>query len=185
MQRALAPLLLAALVSSSLHAAKIPISGRVVDPGGKAVASVKVLLIPFPTTVEGARLELAGKTNPEPVVTAATDASGAFQIAAPDAGMWRVRIEARSFVPLEMWLVPLTDETELADAKLLADTGIKVTVTDPAGKPAADARVRLADARHGTNRGGAWSVPVRLAAVGADGKATLPRAVEEGRWTWY
>jgi uncharacterized GH25 family protein len=175
----LAPLLLTVLLSSPLHAAKIPISGRVVDPGGKAAAGVKVLLIPVPTAVESAKLELAGKIHLEPAVTATTDSSGAFQIAAPDAGMWRVRIEARGFVPLEMWLVPLVDETELDDAKLLADAGIKVTVTDPTGKPAAGARVRLADARRGANFGGAWSVPLRLATTGADGTATLPRASEE------
>jgi len=178
-QRALAPLVLAFLVSSPLHAAKIPVSGRVVDPGGKAAAGVKVLLIPVPTAVESAKLELAGKANPEPVVTAATDAAGGFQLAAPDAGMWRVRIEARGFVPLETSLAPLVDEAELADAKLLADTGIKVTATDPAGKPVAGARVRLMDTRREKGDGDGWFVPVRLATTGTDGTVTLPRATEE------
>jgi uncharacterized GH25 family protein len=177
-QRALAPLVLAAVLCSPLCAAKIPVTGRVVDPGGKAVAGVKVLLIPVPKTVESARLELAGKT-PEPVVTAATDALGAFQIAAPDAGMWKVRIDARGFVPLAMPLAPLVDETDLGEVKMLADTGIKVTVTDPAGKPATGVRVRLVDTRREMGTGGGWSVPVRLATTGADGTAVLPRATEE------
>ncbi len=178
MQRVLVPLVLSVVLSSSLHAAKIPISGRVVDPGGKGVAGAKVLLAPVPTATERARLELAGKTS-EPAGTAATDASGAFQIAAPDAGMWNVRIEARGFVPLEMPLTPLVDETDLGEVKMLADTGIKVTVTDSAGKPAAGVRVRLLDARAGTGFGGGGSVALRLATTGADGTATLPRAAEE------
>lgn len=70
MQRALAPLLLAILVSFPLHAAKIPISGRVVDPGGKAVAGVKVFLAPVPTATERASLELAGKTAKQAVTAA-------------------------------------------------------------------------------------------------------------------
>jgi uncharacterized GH25 family protein len=177
-QRALAPLLLAVLFPSSLHAAKIPISGRAVDSGGKAVAAAKVLLIPIPTVAESGKLELAGKADPEPAVSATTDASGGFQIAAPDAGMWKVRIEARGMVPLETLLQPLVDEVDLPDAKLSPDSGFKVTVTDPAGKPAAGARVRIADARRSTSLV-AWSIPVRLAATGADGSATLPRATDE------
>jgi hypothetical protein len=157
-QRALAPLLLAVLLPSSLYAAKVPVSGRVVDSGGKAVAAAKVLLIPIPAAAESGKLELAGKADPEPAVAAATDASGVFQIAAPDAGMWKVRIEARGLVPLEILLQPLVDEMDLPDAKLAPDAGFKVTVTDPTGKPAAGARVRIADARRPA-RFVAWSIP--------------------------
>lgn len=181
MKRALALAAAVFLLSlaSPLHAAKVSITGRAVDPGGKGVSGAKVLLIPVPPTVETVKLALAGKTDPEPAVTAATDSSGTFQIAAPDAGMWKVRVEARGFVPLEASLSPLLEDTELPEARLLADAGLKVTVADPAGKPAPGARVRIADERR--LRGGleGWSIPVRLALAGADGTATLPRAAEE------
>jgi len=177
-QRVLAPLILTVLLSPSLHAAKIPISGRVVDSGGKAVAAAKVLLIAIPTAVESGKLELAGKTDPDPVVTATTGASGAFQIAAPDAGMWKVRVEAKAFVPVETLLEPLVDETELPDAKLSPDSVFKVTVTDAAGKPAAGARVRIADARRPASLI-VWTLSSRLAVTGADGTAALARAADE------
>ncbi|HEX4965027.1 MAG TPA: carboxypeptidase-like regulatory domain-containing protein [Thermoanaerobaculia bacterium] len=179
MKRALIPFAVAVVLSPSpLLAAKVPVSGRAVDASGKGVAGAKVLLVPVPTAAEQGKLELAGKIAPEPAVTAVTDAAGAFQVTAPDAGMWKVRIEARGLVPLEMALTPLVDETELADAKLPPDTGIKVTVTTPAGKPAAGARVRIADGRRPLDLDG-WSVPIRLATAGADGTAALPKAAEE------
>ena len=109
-----------------------------------------------------------------------TDAAGGFRIEAPDAGMWKVRLEAKGFVPLESVFSPLTDETELPDARLLPDTGLKVTVTDPAGKPAAGARVRIVNGQRSFSPGPSWSVPARLAVTGADGTASLPRAAEEG-----
>ncbi|MEA2599989.1 MAG: hypothetical protein QOF89_981 [Acidobacteriota bacterium] len=181
LKRAAAAAIVAFLLalSSPLHAAKVSITGRAVDPGGKGVAGAKVLLIPVPPTIETVKLALAGKADPEPVATAATDSSGAFQLAAPDAGMWKVRVEARGFVPLETSLSPLLEDTELPEVKLLADAGIKVTVADPQGKPAPGARVRIADGRRPGIDLQSWSTPVRLALAGADGSATLPRAAEE------
>ena len=180
MKRALAPLALAFVLCVPLHAARIPITGRAVDSGGKGVAGVKVLLLPLASVVENAKLELAGKADPEPVVSGVTDAAGGFRIEAPDAGMWKVRLEAKGFVPLESAFSPLTDETELPDARLLPDAGLKVTVTDPAGKPAAGARVRIVNGQRSFSPGPSWSVPARLALTGADGTASLPRAAEEG-----
>jgi hypothetical protein len=175
----MAPLVLLAFCLP-LHAARIPVAGRVVDSGGKGVAGIKVLLVPLASVVEDAKLELAGKDDPEPAASASTDAGGAFRIEAPDAGMWKVRLEAKGFVPLEIALFPLTEETELPDARLLPDAGLKVTVTDPAGKPAAGARVRIANGQRSFSLGASWSVPGRLAVTSADGTAVLPRAAEEG-----
>ncbi len=178
MKRALAPVVLVFLLalSSPLHAVKLSITGRAVDPGGKGAAGAKVLLIPVPSAVEGAKLAMAGKADPEPVATATTDASGGFQLAAPDAGMWKVRVEARGFVPFEAQLSPLVEDAELPEAKLVADSGVKVTVADPQGKPVTGARVSIAGSGRSLE---SWVFPTRLALTGADGSVALPRGAEE------
>jgi uncharacterized GH25 family protein len=172
--------LLLAFLSLPLHAARIPITGRVVSPEGKPAPNVKVALIPVLPEMESARLELAGKTGPEPAATVSTDAAGVFQLAAPDVGMWRVRLEALGFVPLESQLTPLLEETELPDARLRPDAGLQARVADPGGRPLARAWVRVEGARARELSTEAWRPPLRrVAFTDANGLATLPRAREE------
>lgn len=177
MKRALAPLLL--LLALPLHAAKIPVSGRVVDPDGKPVPNAKVALIAFPPEAERGRLEIAGQTGPEPAVTVSSNAEGVYRLEAPDSGIWRVKVEAPGFVPLQVLLEPLVEETDLPEVKLLRDAGLKVKVTDAQGKPVAGARVRVMDERRAPSALVAWQTAVRLAATDANGSATLPWAAEE------
>ena len=102
MKRFWAPVfLLLAFLSLPLQAAKVSITGRILDPEGKPAANMKVALVPVLPEAESARLELAGKTGPEPAVTASTDAAGIYHLVAPDTGMWRVHVETPGFVPLE------------------------------------------------------------------------------------
>ncbi|MFL6194328.1 MAG: carboxypeptidase regulatory-like domain-containing protein [Thermoanaerobaculia bacterium] len=175
-----APALFALLASLSLplFAAKIPVTGRVLGPDGKPVPQARVSLLPLRSLVEAGKGELAGRIEAEAVVAVSPDASGAFRLEAPDAGMWRVKVEAPGFVPLAAAFVPLVEETDLPDAQLQPDAGLQVKVTDPQGKPAAGVRVRAEDSR----RGGLldiWRTPVRLAVTDANGTASLPRAKEE------
>ena len=181
MKRLWAPVfLLLAFLSLPLQAAKVPVTGRILDPEGEPAANIKVMLIPVLPEVESARLELAGKTGPEPAVTVATDAAGIFHLAAPDAGMWRVQVEAPGFVPLEYPLTPLLEETDLPDARLLPDAGLQARVTDPRGQPLARAWVRVEGARTQSSFAETWRLPLRrLAFTDANGSATLPRAREE------
>ncbi len=172
--------LLLSVLSLPLYAATVAVTGRVLGPEGRPAAGVKVALIPVLPEAETARLELAGKIDPEPAATAATDAAGVFHLAAPDAGMWRVTVAAPGFVPLEALLVPLLDETELSDARLLPDAGLQVRVTDPRGQPLAHGWVRAESARPPSLSPGTWQVPLhRIAFTDANGSATLPRAREE------
>jgi uncharacterized GH25 family protein len=170
--------LLLALLPGPLLAAKIGITGRVVGADGKPAANIKVSLIPMVSATEIYRLELAGKTAVDPVATAATDAAGTFHLTAPDAGMWRVRTEAAGWVPLEALLTPLTEDAELADARLIPDAGLRAKVTDPQGKPVAHAWVRVEAPRGGSAE--TWHLPLRrVAFTDAGGVATLPRARDE------
>jgi 5-hydroxyisourate hydrolase-like protein (transthyretin family) len=172
--------LLLAFLSLPLQAAKVSITGRILDPEGKPAANIKVALIPILPEVESARLELAGKTGPEPAAITSTDAAGIFHLVAPDAGMWRAQVEAPGFVPLEYPLTPLLDETDLPDARLLPDAGLQARVTDPRGQPLARAWVRVEGTRTRWPFPAAWRLPLRrVAFTDANGSATLPRTREE------
>lgn len=181
MQRLWAPVfLLLAFLSLPLQAAKVPDTGRILDPRGRPAPAVKVALVPVPPEVESARLELAGKTDPEPAATASTDAAGIFHLVAPDAGMWRVMVAAPGFMPLEAPLTPLLEETELPDARLLPDASLQMRVTGPGGQPLARAWVRVEGARTAFRPLEAWRLPLRrIAFTDANGSATLPRTREE------
>ncbi len=173
------------LFALPLHAAGISVAGRVLAPDGKPAAGVHVLLVPEVSAFEFARLELAGKAGPAPVATAATDAAGSFRITAPDAGMWRVRVEKAGYVPLETLLGPLTGETELADAELVPGDGLQVKVADPRGKPVANAWVRLERPRNERMALESWHLPGRrVAFTDASGVATVPRQRDETVTVW-
>jgi uncharacterized GH25 family protein len=171
--------LLLAFLSLPLQAAKVAITGRVLAPDGKPAPNIEMALIPVLPEVESARLELAGKTGPEPAVTVATDTAGIFHLLAPDAGMWRVRVESSGFLPLEFPLTPLMEETELPDARLLPDAGLQIRVTGPGGQPLARAWVRAESTRIAFRPLETWGPPLRIAFTDANGSATLPRTREE------
>ncbi|HEX6903936.1 MAG TPA: carboxypeptidase-like regulatory domain-containing protein [Thermoanaerobaculia bacterium] len=180
MKRALASVvLLLALFALPLRAATVPVNGRVVDSDGKAVPDAKVLLIPFLSEVEAGRLQLEGKLIPEPVAFVSPGADGAFRLAAPETGMWRVRVEAPGFVPQEALLVPLLEETDLPEVQLARDVPFQARVTDPQGKPVAGARVSLSNERRMGSAEISWRVAERRAVTDASGAVTLPRGKDE------
>ena len=174
------------LLALPLHAVGIPVTGRVLAPDGKPAPGIHILLVPEISAFEFGRLELAGKAGPAPAASAATGADGSFRLTAPDIGMWRVRLEGAGYASLEALLAPLTEETELADATLAPGGGLQVKVTDPQGKPLANAWVRLERPRGlrlVTLEG--WEAPgCRVAFTDASGAATLPRQVDEEVTVW-
>jgi uncharacterized GH25 family protein len=182
-KRALSFAFLLASLASSLAAAPIPIGGRVVGADGKTVVNARASLLPAHSNAEAARLELEGRREPEPVATAKSDAAGVFHLAAPEAGMWRVRVEAPGTVPVEALLLPLTQESDLPDATLVPDAGLRVQVTDPAGRPLPGAWVHLENAK--ITGGDLWHPALRRFAVtDANGSATLPRSRDEVVAVW-
>jgi protocatechuate 3,4-dioxygenase beta subunit len=188
-QPALLAFLLLSLAAPAL-AAPISVGGRVLDGDGRPVKGAAVRLVARVGAAERGKLELQGKTEPDAAATAASDADGGFRVSAPDAGMWRLVVEARGFVPRQYDLIPLVEDTEVPAVRLARDEGAEVRVVDAGGKPLAGVRVRAFPDRDDEARrrpGGfrflrndPWEpVPVRLAVTGADGKATLPRGAEE------
>jgi protocatechuate 3,4-dioxygenase beta subunit len=176
-------LLFLLLLPAAAAAAPIAVSGQVSGPGGSPVSGARVFLIPIPTLAETARLELEGRADPEPVATASTGTDGSFRVQAPDAGMWKVAVQAKGMLPQEFLLQPLLEETELPALEMERDAGLEVRVTGPDGKPAAGARVRAGEPE--TRRRFAfgfrpqWQTPIRAALTDAKGVAVLPRGGKE------
>lgn len=171
------------LIPAFAAAAPIPVSGLVTGPGGSPVSGARVLLIPIQGLSESARLEMAGKADPDPAATALTGTDGAFRLEAPEAGMWEVAVEAKGMVPQETLLLPLLEETELPPVRLESDTKLEVRVAGPDGKPLAGARVqagemsgylglRWLELRR-------WRTSNRAALTDAKGVAVLPRSAKE------
>jgi hypothetical protein len=175
----LAVCLALALASPGLAApAPIPVTGWVGDAQGKPLAGARVTLFPLPSTFERQKLGLAssGGPAPEPAQKAASDAAGSFTLAAPDAGMWTVRIEAAGAVPVEIDLLPLVETQELppCPTALVLDAGVEVRVVDGQGRPVPAARV-VAEATARQESLDSWRPAVRRGETGVDGRLRLPR----------
>src|SRR3989441_8595781 len=175
----LAILTAACLCPLYARAAGIPVSGRVFGPGGTSLTKAKVRLLPEVGPVATARMEDEGK-QPAAAAQAITDASGAFGLVTPHAGLWRVRVEAPGYVAMERAVRPLVESIELPDVTLEADAGLTVRVNGSDAAPLKGARVRLA-APHSALWFAAegWRVASRTALAGDDGVARLPRAADE------
>jgi uncharacterized GH25 family protein len=179
MKRVPGLVLLLAFLSLPVQATPIPVSGRIVDATGKPVANAQVELLSILSTPEDGQLQVAGKVDREPAAKATTDAAGLFRLQAPDAGMWKVRVAAAGFVPLQAALAPLLEETELPDARLVPDVRLQVRLTDSQGSPIAGGRVRVEDSRPSASGDGPWLLRPRWAITDASGTVALPRTKDE------
>ncbi len=160
---------------ASAGASELSVSGRAVDASGRPIPEAEVLLLPAGDPVTKARLEIEGKL-PDAAARGKTDAQGYFEILAPSAGLFHLRISGKGFVPVEHELYPLLESVELADATLRADSGLTVRVTGADGKGIFGATVRLAPPRsrfRGTDDLG-WRSASRAGVAGEDGSVRLP-----------
>ena len=130
--RGLLGLFVSLMAIASAGSSELSVSGRAVDASGRPIPEAEVLLLPAGDPVTNARLEVDGKL-PDPVARGKTDAQGYFEILAPRAGLFHVRISGRGFVPEEHELYPLLESVELADAQLRADSGLMVRVAGGSG----------------------------------------------------
>jgi len=179
---ALAAVLAAVLPVPVLTAApaEIPISGRVLGPGGGPLAEAEVLLLPTLDPVAMAKLADTGAL-PKPASKAVTDAQGRFALGAPAPGLFKVRVQASGYVPAELALEPLIEPIDLPDAEMAVDAGLTVKVVGSDGKPLTGARVRLtppesaAGARRGMFAAAAWRAATQTAVTDATGMVRLLR----------
>ncbi|HYO11747.1 MAG TPA: carboxypeptidase regulatory-like domain-containing protein [Thermoanaerobaculia bacterium] len=148
-------------------AAALPVSGRVLGPGG--------------SPVQGARTELVRQgesTDPAPVVAATTDRDGRFSLEAPGPGLWRVAVRSPGYVSVEAPLQPLLYGIQLPPAILQLDTSQRVAVADREGRPLEGALVRATPSQD-VDQHAVWVPAERVAKAGPDGTAVLQRAEGE------
>jgi protocatechuate 3,4-dioxygenase beta subunit len=178
--------LLGSILAVAAPSPGIPVSGLVLDFQGKPVQGASVRLVPWPRKFDLWTMQLAGRWEPEPAARGASDARGRFQLRAPEAGMWRVIVEAPGKVPRQHGLAPLLEATDLEPVSLPDDARLEVAVVDPAGKPVAGARVVVASGERMRSQArastaGSWEPLLWTAVTGADGRAAAPLAAGE-RW---
>ena len=165
-----------------LAADNIPVRGLVVDEQGESIAGARVRLVPTvgPFVLAERQLDDQEETAPA-TLEVKSDKNGKFRLEAPEAGIWRLKIDARGHVGTDLLLSPLLEETDLPVAELSADVGLEVVVT-ASGKPVAGARVH----GHRTARMGrgnvSWIRRSQLVWTDDQGRARLQRGKGQRLW---
>lgn len=175
------PLVISAGVcASDAMGSEVPVGGRIVGPAGDPIAEAEVLLLPSLDAIQQVRLADMG-TLPKPAARALTDAQGRFRLVPPAAGLFKVRVQAAGFVPVEFPLEPLIEPIDLPDAEMASDAGFTVKVTGKDGRALPGARVRLAspDARGSRFQAPGWMPASRTGLTDDRGTATLSRGEKD------
>ncbi len=163
-------------------AAEIAVTGQIALAGGGPASDVEVVLIRQTTAYEFGRLVLEGRHDPDPAASARTGGDGRFELRAPEAGMWHLRVAPAGYRPMELYLTPLLEERNVPTLELVAESPVAVRVTGADGAPLAGAHVR-ADSppspRRGFPRRDDWRAAYRQAFAGADGVAGIGRGADE------
>jgi uncharacterized GH25 family protein len=171
--------LLVLLTLAQASASDIRLGGKVLAPGDIPLPKAEVLLLPIadPLFEAGAIMEARA---PEPAARTLTDEHGRFELLAPSAGLWKVRVAAAGFVTSELQLRPLIEPAELPDVELSADSGLTVKVAGPDGSAVAGAMVLIKQDRPRYSfRSSVWKSPPRAGKTGEDGSLRLSRGEKE------
>lgn len=131
-----------AVAGSAFAAEPLTLIGEV-RAGDKPLEGAAIELLPWLDERAEAELWLAGKVKPEALAKATSDAFGAFALTAPAPGNYKVLLEAKGRVPLEIAVAGLVEPRDLPLAEPRADDGLLVKVKRPDGSPAAGAWVLL------------------------------------------
>jgi protocatechuate 3,4-dioxygenase beta subunit len=180
---------LSALLSVPLKAEPIRISGHIWSPDtSHGVAGVQIELLPAWEGYAGAVRRLREGTEPRPLATAGTDKDGFYEISAPEAGAYRLRLHAEGYLAEELPLVPLVEDTAVetdalspaepvearaisGDGKALPGLAVKV-VEDPENQ-----RIQGGPHWHVAERGGVTDAGGRLSLWGRHGERLKLMAV--------
>jgi uncharacterized GH25 family protein len=167
------------LLLSQVAAAEIRIGGRVLAPGGTPLPKAEILLLPMADPLVEAR-DLMEERAAEPIARALTGEHGRFELAAPRAGLFKVRVAAAGFVPSETSLRPLIEPTVLPDVELASDSGMRIKVTGPEGEAISGAMVLVKEDRpRYIFDANVWLSPMRAGRTAEDGGLLLPRGEKE------
>jgi hypothetical protein len=156
-------LLLLSLIASRGVAAPLRITGWVISPDLSAVVEISPAFLRSP----------AGR-SPQPADTARPRSDGSFTLTVPAPGVYRAVLRAEGFVPLEIALLPVVEETELPPAVLEPAVPLEIRAVGPDGRPATGVAVC---ARSWTED--PWGPAERCGTTGVKGRLLLLRGREE------
>jgi outer membrane lipoprotein SlyB len=170
--------ILIALAPAALSAQPIRLSGHVMSPdGSQGIAGVQIELLPDWEGYAEAAGRLRGATDPRPLATARTDADGFYEIAAPEAGAYRLRLRADRFLPMELSLGgPVVEDMDAAIAHLSPAEPADVRVISGDGKPLPGLAVRVLHEPSRRTAGDlAWHIAERSGVTDGAGRLALSR----------
>ncbi|HEX3528093.1 MAG TPA: carboxypeptidase regulatory-like domain-containing protein, partial [Thermoanaerobaculia bacterium] len=175
MLRPLACLLSLSFVFTAAAAPAPPplrVTGRILPP---VPIDLRVELIPLVSGYAEAARFLAGEPIP-PLATAQPRADGSFEILAPESGLYRVRLQAEKYLPVEVLLIPLVEDTELPPVTLQTAPALQITVLGPDGRPVPHLRLRaLSVQAFGRGTQIAWRPAQSDGVTDAMGTVNLPQ----------
>src|SRR5436305_10202119 len=175
---------LVAAPCAGVWGAEIPVEGVVLGTEGYGLRGVTVELRPVVSRYEAGAGELEGRGEPAAVARAAVDVVGRFRLSAPRTGLWRVVAVAQGYVPMEISVLPVVEETSLPPVVLRRDSGLRVRVVDADGNTVAGARVLGQTGRPALWSSADWQPCRRLAVSGPDGALRLARSALEPLRLW-
>lgn len=169
-----------ALLSTALavRSETLAVTGDVRDTLGQPIAGATVELYPVLPAFEVRRREALHEPQ-TPTVTTRSDASGRYELAVPEAGMWQLEVAAEGFVPRAWRFLPLLGPEHLPVAALEHSASLVVRVVDPRGQPVALATVTARPPPRRGDFGEDWHVPQRLGVTDEEGRVRLPRTEGE------
>jgi carboxypeptidase family protein len=144
-----------------LAAEPIRVTGRVAgwtDIGqARPLSGARVELFPAWEDYASAVKRLTEKNRPAPLARALTDAEGSFDIAVPEAGAYRLAVQAEGYLSEEISLLPVVEDLEVVTTALLPARPVEARTFGADGRPLAGVAVRLS----ARERQGSWGPPAR------------------------
>jgi len=167
------------LLGASLsNAADIEVRGTVLRPTGEPLPGVRVHLVAELSQYDLAETSLRGEILPGFTAAGETDKRGRYRLVAPQAGLFRIRVEADGSFPLATGPLALTGPTEIAPVVPPAASQMRARVVDAKDRPVAGAWVQArgpAERRFARELPKPWGLASRTARTAADGQAFLPQ----------
>jgi protocatechuate 3,4-dioxygenase beta subunit len=152
-------------------ATPLRLTGLATAPGGP-MGEVRIEIAPAYRRVPGGK-------RAAPAASVQARADGFFTLTVPEPGIYRAVVRADGFVPLEITLLPVVEETDLPPVELEPALPLEVRVTGPEGRPAAWVAVCARSWEAPKSAEPRWEPAERCGTAGEDGRLVLPRGRKE------
>ncbi|MEM7586420.1 MAG: carboxypeptidase regulatory-like domain-containing protein, partial [Acidobacteriota bacterium] len=167
-------------LAAAAEAVALSIRGTVLHEAGAGLPGVRVELLPLPTNYASQDALLTQEWPlGEAVAEARSDPSGRFELSAPRAGLWRLRLSAPGRLPLQALTLPVLEPVELAPVRLRPARRAQARLVDARGEavPGVGVYAVSADPAPDQETGESpWRLLSRLTWSDDDGLFELPRA---------